>query len=160
MELVRELIGMIIYVSGAFIIASPGIVYIEKWHRPGRLLRALEELEANEIERGHCGFEELKEEINSIIKNDDQIDEDVHKLDVHAGTITTGKGALLRVRAHKGEDETHKIEEPLFIKIRYQLDRTIRREKTKIRTVGICFILIGFVLQMWPELTEISSLIA
>jgi hypothetical protein len=159
MELTRELFGMIVYVSGAFIIASPGIVYLEKYHKPGRLLRALEELEADEIEYDHYGFEELKEEINSIVDEKYYLNEDVDKLDVYAGELTTGRGALLKVRAHTGTDETWKIEEPLFIKMRYQLDRTIRRGKTNIRTVGICFILIGFTLQMWPELTRLSSMI-
>lgn len=159
MQLVRELVGMVIYISGAFIIASPGIVYIEKYHKPGRLLRALEELEADEIKRSHCGFELIKKEINSIVDEEDQIGRDVHKLDVYAGTVTTGKGALLKVRVHKGENNTRQIGEPLFIKIRYQLDRTIRRGKTKIRTVGICFMLVGFTLQMWPDLTRVLSLI-
>ncbi|WP_136715880.1 hypothetical protein [Halorientalis salina] len=151
---------MIIYISGAFIIASPGIVYIEKLHKPGRLLRALEKLEADEIERSHCGFELMKEEINSIVDEEEQLSGDVHKLDVYAGTVTTGKGALLKVRAHIGENDTRQIEDPLFIKIRYQLDRTIRRGKTKIRTVGICFMLVGFTLQMWPDLTRVFSLVA
>ncbi|TQQ79682.1 hypothetical protein [Halonotius roseus] len=151
----RELIGMIIYVSGAFIIASPGIVYFEKYHRPGRLLRALEELEANEIETDHCGFTDLKEVINSMVDKEDRLTEDVYKLDVHAGTLTTGKGALFKLRVSTGEGETRKIQEPLFIKIRYKIDRTIRRGKTKIRTVGICLMLVGFTLQMLPELMSI-----
>lgn len=157
MELMKELIGMVIYVSGALFIIAPGIVYLERFHRPGRLLRALEELEADGIERGHYGFEDMRKEINSIVGEEHRLDEDVDKLDIYAGTVTTARGALLKVRAHTGENETRQIEEPLFIKIRYQLDRSIRRGKTKIRTVGICFILVGFALQMWPNLTRVFS---
>ena len=159
MQLMRELIGMVIYISGAFIVASPGIVYIERYHKPGRLLRALEKLESDEIERSHCGFELIKNEINSIVDEEYQIDEDVHKLDVYAGTLTTGKGALFKIRVHNRKKNTRQIEEPLFTKIRYQIDRTIRRGKTKIRTIGICFMLVGFTLQMWPDLMRLVSLI-
>lgn len=148
MEFTRELIGMIIYVFGAFIITSPGIVYFEKYHKPGRLLRALEELEANEIDGSHCGFEVLKEEINTIVSEEDRLGKKVHKLDVYAGAVTSGRGALFKIRAHIGEDETRQIDDPLFIKVRYQLDRAIRQGKTKIRTIGIGLILIGFLLQM------------
>lgn len=82
-------------------ISTPGIVCLEKYHKPGRLLRALEELEANEIERGHCGFEVLKKEINSIVGKENRLGKDVYKLDVYAGAITSGRGVLFKIRAHR-----------------------------------------------------------
>lgn len=155
MDFLRELLGAVLYFSGSAVIVFPGIAYFENFHTPGKLLRAVEKLEADGVDRRDCGFREIKQELNSILEGDQHLGESVDRLDLHAGTVTTSRGALLKLRAHEGEDENYKIDDPLFVKIRYQIDRTIRRGKTRIRTVGLFLTVLGFTVQMWPELTEV-----
>jgi hypothetical protein len=159
MEVLTELFGMFIYVTGALFITAPGIVQLEKYHTPGRLHRALEDLEGNGVEKSHCGFEDLRKYLNSIIDNRDRIAQDVKKIDLHAGSLNMGRGAVLKLRVHDKDGEKRQIEEPLFLNIRVRLDRAIRRGKTKIRTFGIALILLGFTIQMWPELNHFAQLL-
>jgi hypothetical protein len=149
MEISNIPLGMFINVGGAVLVSVPGIIQLEKCHSPGKLLRALEKLEADGIERGHCGFEELTKAINSIVEEEHSLDKNVYKLDIRADTTSVTKGAQFKVRAHTKEDGTRKIKQPLFTKMRYQLDRTIRRGETKIRMCGVCMMLIGIICQVW-----------
>jgi hypothetical protein len=149
MDDILSAVGLIVYVTGSLIITFPGIEFFEKCHRPGRLLRGLEKLEADSIEADDCGFREIKETVRSCSNQCESIPKDVHKIDTWAGTVTTGKGALLKIRLHGECDETCVIEDPIFAKLRYQIDRKIRREKTKIRSVGILIVLVGFFIRIW-----------
>lgn len=161
MELLRELGGMGLYFSGALIIIAPGIAYFEKYHKPGKLLRALEELETGSINEDNVGFELLKSVIVELthseeIKNSSEVK--IYTGTFNIGDYGKGKDTIVRGFDENGE-EIANIEEPTFDILRYQIDRSIRRKKTKIRTFGIVFMLVGFTMQMWPELIRVFLLL-
>ena len=143
------IVGSIVYLLGALTITYPGIAYFEPLHRPGRLLRGLEELEAGELKKSDTGFDVTLEELNTLVDEENKLDEDIAKLRVLAGTANLGgRGMIHTVRAYEGDEEISRIEEPTFDKLRYQIDRSIRKGKTKIRTVGVILILIGLPIQL------------
>ena len=142
-------VGSVVYLAGALTITIPGIAYFEKFHRPGRLLRGLEELEAGELKKSDTGFNDTLEELNTLVDEDYKLEGNITKLRVLAGTANVGgRGMIHTVRAYDGDEEISRIEEPTFDKLRYQIDRSIRKGKTKIRTVGVILILIGLPLQL------------
>jgi len=150
-----QLVGMSIYFVGAITITYPGIAWFEKFHKPGRLLRALEELEASSISEGKTGFQELKHEINNIVESKYKMGKNIDKIDVGTKSINiSGRVTPLKIKGYNKDSEKPEIwiKEPLFANIRYQIDRKIRRGKTKIRTIGIIFIVIGVGLQMFASI--------
>lgn len=153
---VLTIAGMLIYLLGGIVITIPGIVIFEKYHTPGKLLRGIETLEAEAITKEETGFEELREAINDIVKEQDQIGKDIQKLDIYSdGINVTGRVTNLKLVMQDEEDITEDsglmIEEPTFERIRYQIYRKVRWGKTKIRTVGIGLILVGFTLQIYSS---------
>ena len=148
-----RIIGMLIYFLGAFIIVLPGIELLEKYHTPGKILRALEELEGKSIESDHVGFDEIRKVINNIVSDECQLSDDIHKIDVSTNIVSFG-GRVIYLKVHgysESRDEPVVIEEPPFHILRYKIDRTIRRGKTKIRSVGLLFILFGAAIQLWVD---------
>ncbi|TKX45812.1 hypothetical protein [Halorubrum sp. ARQ200] len=148
-EIDPVVVGSIVYLLGALTITIPGIAYLEPLHRPGRLLRGLEELEAGELKNSDTGFDDTLEELNTLVSKENKLDGNITKLKVLAGTAEVGgRGMIHTVRAYEGDEEISGIEEQTFDKLRYQIDRSIRNGKTKIRTVGVILILIGLPIQL------------
>ncbi|WP_256544827.1 hypothetical protein [Halobellus inordinatus] len=146
-----DTVGMVVYVLGSLVIVLPGIIYLEPILPPGKLRRGLEELETGQITDDQCGFNSLRSEINCHVADEYQIDKSVSTLKIIAGTVHVGGGgAIFTVRTYEDGEEQMQVEEPSFDKLRYQIERTIRKGNTKIRSVGFALVLLGYFLQELP----------
>ncbi|WP_152420877.1 hypothetical protein [Halorubrum coriense] len=152
-ELVIRILGMTIYGIGGVIIAVPGIIHLERLYGAGKLLRGIEKLEAGKVEENQIGFDKLVCEINEITGSKCQIGDEVSELELYVGTTVVGgkeaKGPELTIKGYDrdGNEAVH-VDEPIFERLRYIIDRKVRRGKTKIRTGGLLLILVGFSLQL------------
>lgn len=144
--------GLLLDIVGAFMIAWPDIPRLSQHLRSGRLRRGKHRIESNfPLAEGMTGHKEIVEEIEYYHQRaKEDPDYEFENLD-YSTPLTVNKDKI--VTPPMGDDRTQlEIGEFPYSGLEPIIQNKIRKQETRVRTVGFLCLATGFLLQLIGQL--------
>jgi len=138
-----SVIGLVIDIAGAVVIALPDIPIINQAVEAGRLKKGIRELQYSGIIAGSPPFNEIKKYIERTRRIDieDQIDEEIYGMYMEDEEEIEDSRHLI-IEGRSGKKHPYKRFN------RVSLQATIDLKEAKVRILGVLFLIAGFTLQI------------